>query len=83
MQAGLKNMSAACGRHIVLAHGKDVRLKPDGKVEWLTAGKGVLDYATFTSLLDKLGREIFLSLEYLKEPEVPQVKSYVERYLKG
>ena len=77
----LEKMCATFGAQIVLAHAKDVRLKPDGKVEWLAAGSGVMDYRTFGRLLNGLGREIFVCLEYVKEPDVPQVKRYVEKFM--
>lgn len=77
----LQKMNTTFGAHIVLAHAKDVRLKPDGKVEWLAAGRGVMDYVTFGRILNGLGREIFVCLEYVKEPDVPQVKRYVERFV--
>jgi len=77
----LRAMSETFGAHVVLCHAKDVRPAPDGKVEWVAAGEGRLDYAEFFRLLDGLGREIFVALEYVREPEAGRVKRYVEGFL--
>ena len=81
MQELLMRMYATFGAHVVGAHAKDVRLNAEGSVEWVAAGKGRLDYATFVGLLEATHRDIFLCLEYARVAEVPQVKSYVGRYL--
>jgi sugar phosphate isomerase/epimerase len=64
------------GRDIVLAHAKDISF--DGKVSFVAAGEGILDFKYYIALLNKVGYKGPLVMHGLSEEQVP--KSY--RFLK-
>ena len=57
-------------KDIVIAHGKD--LDRDGEAGHLAAGKGLLDYGHYVSLLSNLGFDTPIILHGLTEIEVPE-----------
>jgi L-ribulose-5-phosphate 3-epimerase len=75
----LQRMYAEFGSQVVLAHANDFRINA-GKYEACVIGEGLLDYATYLSLLDRGGREILLAAEHTKEPDVERVKRYLDRF---
>lgn len=72
---------AAFGPHIVLAHANDVRLGAHGRTQSCRAGTGRLDYRAFLAQLDRLGRELALCIEHVKEDEVAETLKYVRQFL--
>jgi sugar phosphate isomerase/epimerase len=75
----LKRAWKEFGPQVVLAHANDFRINA-GKYEACVIGEGLLDYATYVSLLDRGGREILLAAEHTKEPDVERVKRYLDRF---
>lgn len=73
--------AAAFGAHIVLAHANDVRVGAGGRTESCRAGTGRLDYRAFIAQLDRLGRELALCIEHVKEDEVAETVKYVRQFL--
>jgi sugar phosphate isomerase/epimerase len=71
------------GRHICLAHAKDVRAPESAGSECVrpAAGKGVLDYSIYMNYLRKSGYDGDLLMHSLKEEEVSASKAHVERFL--
>ncbi|HLN31138.1 MAG TPA: sugar phosphate isomerase/epimerase [Gemmataceae bacterium] len=67
------------GRDIVLAHAKD--LSHDGEAGHEAAGKGVLDYDYYLSLLDAAGFDGPLILHGLAETQVAESLSFLRRKL--
>jgi len=63
------------GNDIVLAHAKD--LDRDGQAGHLPAGKGLLDYAHYLSLLNQLDFDVPLILHGLTEAELPESLAFV------
>ena len=57
-------------KDIVIAHRKD--LDRDGEAGHLAAGKGLLDYGHYVSLLSNLGFDVPIILHELTETEVPE-----------
>ncbi|MBL7041432.1 MAG: sugar phosphate isomerase/epimerase [Pirellulaceae bacterium] len=76
MQPMLEEMFRRLGRHIVLAHAKDVKPVPEG-TELPASGKGVLDYPLFLRLLAQLDRPLDLILEHLTLDDVPRARDFV------
>jgi sugar phosphate isomerase/epimerase len=56
------------GEDVVIAHAKD--LDHDGEAGHIAAGKGLLDYERYLSLLATLGGDLPLILHGLSEEEV-------------
>jgi sugar phosphate isomerase/epimerase len=83
MQEVLEDAFARLGRHIALAHAKDVRSPDPGSHECVrpAAGAGLLDYATYVRLLRQSGYTGALIMHSLSEAELPASKEYVERFL--
>src|SRR5665213_2120659 len=69
MGAILDDAFALLGPDIVLAHAKD--LSQDGEAGHEAAGKGLLDYDRYVTLLQGLGRDLPLILHSLREEDVP------------
>ena len=67
------------GQDIVLAHAKD--LSHDGEAGHEAAGKGVLDYDYYLSLLDAAGFDGSLILHGLAETQVAESVSFLRRKL--
>lgn len=63
------------GEDIVIAHAKD--LDHDGAAGHLAAGKGLLDYDRYLSLLENLGIDVPLILHGLGEPEVDECIAFL------
>ena len=76
MRPMLEEMFRRLGRHIVLAHAKDVKPVPEG-TELPASGKGVLDYPLFLRLLAQLDRPLDLILEHLTLDDVPRARDFV------
>ena len=64
------------GKYTTVAHGKDVKASDSG-TDLPAAGRGVMDYPLFLRLLAQLDREIYLAIEHLKLPDVPQVRDFI------
>jgi sugar phosphate isomerase/epimerase len=69
------------GKDIIIAHAKDVRA--DGELRHLAAGKGVLDYDHYLSLLKACGFAGPLILHELKETEVAESVAFLRGKLKS
>jgi sugar phosphate isomerase/epimerase len=67
------------GPDIALAHAKDI--DHDGEAGHLAAGKGLLDYAHYLSLLDKLEPKVPLILHGLTESELPASLAFLRSTL--
>ena len=76
MQPMLEEMFHRLGRHIVLAHAKDVKPAAEG-TDLPASGKGVLDYPLFLRLLAQLDRPLELILEHLTLDDVPRARDFV------
>jgi sugar phosphate isomerase/epimerase len=76
MQPMLREMFRRLGRHIVVAHAKDVKPAAEG-TELPASGKGVLDYPLFLRLLAQLDRPLDLILEHLTLDDVPRARDFV------
>ena len=76
MDPMLEEMFRLLGKHIVLAHAKDVKASDDG-TDLPASGKGVLDYPLYLRLLAGLNRELYLVLEHLTLDDVPHARDYV------
>jgi len=64
------------GKHIAIAHAKD--LDVDGEAGHKAAGKGLLDYKQYISLLDMVRPNIPLILHGLSEEEVPECIEFLK-----
>ena len=76
MDPMLEEMFRLLGKHIVLAHAKDVKASADG-TDLPASGKGVLDYPLYLRLLAGLNRELYLVIEHLPLDDVPRARNYV------
>ena len=76
MDPMLEEMFRLLGKHIVLAHAKDVKASDDG-TDLPASGKGVLDYPLYLRLLAGLNRELYLVIEHLTLDDVPRARDYV------
>lgn len=78
----LRHVFATVGEYIVLAHAKDVRAIPGRRTcELPRAGTGVLNYPLYIRLLRDAGYDGALIIEHLREPEIPETRDYVRRFL--
>ena len=68
MREILDEAFALLGEHIAFAHAKD--LDRDGEAGHLAAGKGLLDYDQYLSLLNNVGSDVPIILHGLSEAEV-------------
>ncbi len=75
MRDMLDEAFALVGNDIVLAHAKD--LDRDGEAGHLPAGKGVLDYPYYLSLLQRSGYDGAIILHALKPPEARDRLAFV------
>jgi sugar phosphate isomerase/epimerase len=75
MREILDEAFALVGKDIALAHAKD--LDRDGEAGHLAAGKGLLDYEHYLSLLDELEFDVCVILHGLTEAELPQSLAFV------
>jgi sugar phosphate isomerase/epimerase len=81
MREMLDEAFALLGQDIALAHAKD--LDRDGEAGHLAAGKGLLDYDHYLSLLDKLEFDVPLILHGLSESELPESLAFVREKLRA
>jgi sugar phosphate isomerase/epimerase len=72
---------ALLGDDIALAHAKDI--DRDGEAGHLAAGKGLLDYQHYLSLLNKVEPRVPLILHGLTEAELPESLAFVHRTLEA
>jgi sugar phosphate isomerase/epimerase len=67
---------ALLGPDVAIAHAKD--LDRDGEAGHLPAGKGLLDYDHYLSLLDKLEFDVPVILHGLTESELPASLAFIQ-----
>lgn len=79
MQEVLREAFDLLGEDIVIAHAKD--LDRDGSAGEIAAGKGVLDYQAYLSLLTSSGFEGPLIMHGLQENEVGPSSSFLRRQI--
>jgi sugar phosphate isomerase/epimerase len=75
MREILDEAFALVGKDVALAHAKD--LDHDGEAGHLAAGKGLLDYEHYLSLLNELELDVFVILHGLTEFELPDSLDFV------
>ena len=75
MREILEEAFALLGPDIAIAHAKD--LDRDGEAGHLAAGKGLLDYEHYLSLLNKLEFDVPVILHSLTESELPESLAFV------
>ncbi|MBN1813444.1 MAG: sugar phosphate isomerase/epimerase [Anaerolineae bacterium] len=75
MREILDEAFALLGKDIALAHAKD--LDRDGQAGHLAAGKGLLDYEHYLSLLNKLEFDVAVILHGLTESELPESLAFI------
>ena len=75
MREILDEAFALVGKNVALAHAKD--LDRDGQAGHLAAGKGLLDYEHYLSLLNKLEFDVSVILHGLTESELPESLAFV------
>jgi sugar phosphate isomerase/epimerase len=75
MREILDEAFALLGQDVALAHAKD--LDRDGEAGHLAAGKGLLDYEHYLSLLNKLDLDVAVILHGLTESELPGSLAFV------
>lgn len=75
MREILDEAFALLGEDIVVAHAKD--LDHDGAAGHLAAGKGLLDYEQYLSLLNNLGSDVPLILHGLSETQVDECVAFL------
>lgn len=75
MREILDEAFALLGEDIVVAHAKD--LDRDGAAGHLAAGKGLLDYDQYLSLLNNLGSDVPLILHGLSETQVDECVAFL------
>jgi sugar phosphate isomerase/epimerase len=81
MREMLDEAFALLGPDVALAHAKD--LDHDGEAGHLPAGKGLLDYAHYLSLLDQLALDVPLILHGLDEAQLPESLAFVRAKLQA
>ncbi len=81
MKAELNKAYRAFGSKVVHTHANDARLEADGTVKFGEAGSGQLDYKTYIALIEKMNRDISITLEHCREADVPRVRDYVVKFL--
>ena len=81
MRELLDEAFALLGQDVALAHAKD--LDHDGEAGHLAAGKGLLDYDHYLSLLDKLELDVPLILHGLSESELPESLAFVREKMQA
>lgn len=83
MQAMLEEGFQRLGRHIALAHAKDVISPPGGgsHCHYAPTGQGLLDYATYLRLLGESGYTNGLIMHSLAEDEIAGCVAHIQRHL--
>ncbi len=71
------------GRHIALAHAKDVVAPPEGEshCRYAPAGEGLLDYGTYLRLLQDSGYHNGLIMHSLSEAQIPGCTARIQQHL--
>ncbi len=77
MKEVLNEAFSLLGNDIVLAHAKDF----DSNLNFVAAGKGILDFDYYTKLLKKAGYTGPLVMHGLSEEEVPSSVEFLRKYL--
>jgi sugar phosphate isomerase/epimerase len=82
MQAVLEDAFRRLGRHIALAHAKDVVPPPEGgsHCRYAPAGQGLLDYATYVRLLGESGYGNGLIMHSLDEDQIAGCVAHIQRH---
>jgi sugar phosphate isomerase/epimerase len=75
----LEEAFALLGPDIALAHAKDI--DRDGEAGHLAAGKGLLDYPYYLTLLDQFKPDVTLILHGLTEAELPESLAFVRKHV--
>jgi sugar phosphate isomerase/epimerase len=81
MREILDEAFALLGQDIAIAHAKD--LDRDGEAGHLPAGKGLLDYEHYLSLLSKLGFDVPVILHGLTESELPESLAFIRKKMQA
>ena len=81
MREILDEAFALLAEDIVIAHAKD--LDHDGEAGHLAAGKGLLDYNHYLSLLDGLEFDVPLILHGLSEAQVPECVDFLRKEIEA
>lgn len=81
MQPLLREMFQRLGRHIALAHAKDVKASATAGTDLPAAGQGVLDYPLYLRLLAELDRPLDLVVEHLTLDDVARARDFVRAQL--
>ncbi len=81
MREILDEAFALLSKDVAIAHGKD--LDRDGEAGLLAAGKGLLDYDHYLSLLDNLEFDVPVILHGLTETEVPETVAFVREKMQN
>jgi sugar phosphate isomerase/epimerase len=81
MRAMLDEAFALLSEDIALAHAKD--LDRDGEAGHLAAGKGLLDYEQYLSLLNQLPFDVPLILHGLSEAELPESLAFLRKTMQA
>jgi sugar phosphate isomerase/epimerase len=81
MREILDEAFALVGKDIAIAHAKD--LDRDGEAGHLAAGKGLLDYEHYLSLLNKLEFDVPVILHGLTESELPESLAFIRNKMQA
>jgi len=81
MREILDEAFALLGEDIVIAHAKD--LDRDGEAGHLAAGKGLLDYGHYLSLLNNLEFDVPLIVHGLSETQVPECVAFLREKMQA
>lgn len=81
MREILDEAFALVGPDIAIAHAKD--LDRDGEAGHLAAGKGLLDYGHYLSLLNKLEFDVPVILHGLTEAELPESLAFMRKTMQA
>ena len=81
MREILDEAFALLGEHIAFAHAKD--LDRDGEAGHLAAGKGLLDYDQYLSLLNDVAPDVPIILHGLSEAEVDGCVSFLRKKMEA
>jgi sugar phosphate isomerase/epimerase len=81
MREILDEAFALVGKDIAIAHAKD--LDRDGEAGHLAAGKGLLDYEHYLSLLNKLEFDVPVILHGLTESELPESLAFMRNKMQA
>jgi len=81
MREMLDEAFALLGPDVAIAHAKD--LDRDGEAGHLPAGKGLLDYEHYLSLLSKLDFDVPVILHGLTESELPESLAFIQQKMQA